>query len=385
MIKKSCIKNWLISSVQIALFVSTLSSQELSLGFSGYAKNLTIRSNSILTNDSFILNISRLRTKGILDIGSRNHTEIWLDTEVLAGDFLNTLEYRFSENAERPTFVDLDWDLKKGNKYRARQALFRAFTTFYFGNAELTLGRQRIAWGTGFAWNPTDLFNPFNPAEIELEEKRGVDAAYLAIPFGSLSRLEAAFAPGRQNLKSSAAVRLGSNLGSYDFSIMAGEFQKNRVIGGDFAGYIGGAGFRGEFAHTWADNKSNFFRAILNADYSFPHDFYAFVEFYFNGQGTTKKEDYPLFIDDLLSGRIFNLAKHYFAASLIKSVTPLLGLNIYSIFNLNDRSSLVGPAMTYSLATNLEIAASVYFFNGADEIEFGFQQTSYFAFLQYYF
>ncbi len=166
---------------------------------------------------------------------------------------------------------------------------------------------------------------------------------------------------------------------------MAGEFQKDRVLGGDFAGYIGGGGFRGEFAYTWKEKDSNFFRAILNADYSFPHDFYAFIEFYFNGQGTTNKKDYPLFIDDLLSGRIFNLAKHYFAASVIKSVTPLLGLNIYSIFNLNDRSSLVGPAMTYSLATNLEIAASVYFLNGANDSEFGFQQTSYFAFLQYYF
>lgn len=385
MIEKLRIGSWLILLFQTAFIAGPLTSQELSLGFSGYAKNLTIRSNSILTNNAFLLNVSRLRAKSILDFGSRNHTEIWLDTEVLAGDFLNTLEFELSEEAERPTFVDLDWNLTKGNNYQARQSLFRAFTTFYFGNAELTFGRQRIAWGTGFAWNPTDLFNPFNPADIELEEKRGVDAAYLAIPFGSLSRLEAAFAPGRKDLKASAAVRLGSNLGSYDFSIMAGEFQKDRVLGGDFAGYIGGGGFRGEFAYTWKEKDSNFFRAILNADYSFPHDFYAFIEFYFNGQGTTNKKDYPLFIDDLLSGRIFNLAKHYFAASVIKSVTPLLGLNIYSIFNLNDRSSLVGPAMTYSLATNLEIAASVYFLNGANDSEFGFQQTSYFAFLQYYF
>ncbi len=240
----------LISFFHCSFFADSFA-QNISLGFSGYAKNLTIRSNSILTNNSFLLNISRLRAKGILDFGSRNHTEIWLDTEVLAGDFLNTLEFELSEEAERPTFVDLDWNLTKGNNYQARQSLFRAFTTFYFGNAELTFGRQRIAWGTGFAWNPTDLFNPFNPAAIELEEKRGVDAAYLAIPFGSLSRLEAAFAPGRKGLKASAAVRLGSNLGSYDFSVMAGEFQKDRVLGGDFAGYIGGAGFRGEVAYTW--------------------------------------------------------------------------------------------------------------------------------------
>jgi len=374
----------LISFFQVAFFAD-LCAQNVFLGFSGYAKNLTIRSNSILTNNSFLLNVSRLRAKGILDFGRRNHIEIWLDTELLAGDFLNTLEFELSEEAERPTFVDLDWNLTKGNNYQARQSLFRAFTTFYFGNAELTLGRQRIAWGTGFAWNPTDLFNPFNPAAIELEEKSGVDAVYLAIPFGSLSRLEAAFAPGRKRLKSSAAVRFSSNLGDYDFSIMAGEFQKDRVIGGDFSGYIGGAGFRGEFAYTWSDRGSNFVRAILNADYSFPNDYYAFIEFYFNGQGTSNKKDYLLFIDDLLSGQIFNLAKHYFAASVIKSVTPLLGLNIYGIFNLNDKSYLIGPALTYSLATNLEIAASIYFFNGAGDSEFGLQKSSYFAYLQYYF
>ncbi len=206
MIEKLRIGSWLILLFQTAFIAGPLTSQELSLGFSGYAKNLTIRSNSILTNNAFLLNVSRLRAKGILDFGSRNHTEIWLDTEVLAGDFLNTFEFKLSEEAERPPFVDLDRNLTKGNNYQARQSLFRAFTTFYFGNAELTFGRQRIAWGTGFAWNPTDLFNPFNPADIELEEKRGVDAAYLAIPFGSLSRLEAAFAPGRKELKASAAV-----------------------------------------------------------------------------------------------------------------------------------------------------------------------------------
>ena len=159
----------------------------------------------------------------------------------------------------------------------------------------------------------------------------------------------------------------------------------NRVIGGDFAGYVGGAGFRGELAYTVKDTSSNFFRAVVNADYSFPNDFYGFIEFYFNGQGTTKKKDYRRFIPDLLSGRIFNLAKHYAAASLIKSVTPLLGLNIYGIFNLNDKSSLIGPALTYSLTTNLEIATSVYFFNGASDSEFGLQKSSYFAYLQYYF
>ncbi len=91
MIEKLRIGSWLIFLFQTAFIAGPLTSQELSLGFSGYAKNLTIRSNSILTNNSFLLNISRLRAKGILDFGSRNHTEIWLDTDLLDGDFLISL------------------------------------------------------------------------------------------------------------------------------------------------------------------------------------------------------------------------------------------------------------------------------------------------------
>ncbi|MFQ6036801.1 MAG: hypothetical protein ACE5NM_13260, partial [Sedimentisphaerales bacterium] len=116
---------------------------------------------------------------------------------------------------------------------------------------------------------------------------------------------------------------------------------------------------------------------------NFPHDFYAFIEFYYNGQGSTNKNNYD--IGDLFSGQTFNLAQHYLAASVSKNLTPLLGLNFYGIININDRSYLAGPAFTYSLATNLEIAVSAYFFMGSNDTEFGAQQSSYFAFVQYYF
>lgn len=357
--------------------------QELSFQLSGYAKDLAIRSNSILNDEAYFLNISRLRTQGLLDFGSVIHTEIWLDHELFAGSFLSTTDFKFAQLLERPFFVDLKWTIKEGHEYQVRQSLFRAFATIYVGSAEITLGRQHIAWGTGFAWNPTDLLNPFNPAAIELDEKEGVDAAYIALPFGALSRLEAAFAPGRNELESSAAVRVSGHFGNYDISIMAGDFQDSKVLGGDFAGYLGGAGFRGEFAYTWNQDDENFLRAVLNVDYNFPHDFYAIVEFYYNGLGATDRRDYRF--EDLLSGQTFSLAKHYLAASVTKSVTPLLRLSLYNILNLDDRSRLIGPTLTYSLATNLELAGSVYFFTGASDSEYGVLESTYFGFLQYYF
>ncbi|MFB3131322.1 MAG: hypothetical protein ACE10K_02240, partial [Rhodothermales bacterium] len=68
-----------------------------------------------------------------------------------------------------------------------------------------------------------------------------------------------------------------------------------------------------------------------------------------------------------------------------KSITPLLGGALYSLVNLDDQSALVGPSFSYSLAENLDLAASTYFFVGASDTEFGAQEHVVFASLQFYF
>ncbi|MFQ5605947.1 MAG: hypothetical protein ACE5HS_21970 [bacterium] len=387
--QKAVLSNFrLLFVLPVFFYSATALAQGFSVQFNGYAKNLGIWSTTILTSEvapkeRYFLNISRFRAKGLLDLSHFLHAEIWLDNELLTGDFLETFDFQFGESLQRPTFADLEWKVKQGRRYRLQQSFFRAFATLYLKNIELTIGRQRIAWGTGYVWNPTDLLNPFNPAAVELDEKQGVDAAYLVVPLGSLSRIEGVYAPGRKQLQSSAAFRVSSHLGEYDFSIMAGDFQSDKVLGGDFAGYLGGAGLRGEFTFTWKKAGDNFFRAILNADYNFSHDIYVFAELYFNGQGRTNKKNYE--VADLFSGQTFNLARHYLALSGNKNLTPLLALSFYSIMNLNDRSCLLGPALTYSLATNLEVTASAYFFMGANDSEYGLLENSYFAYMQYYF
>lgn len=374
---------WPLVLLLSAAVVSPTFSQSLSTRFAGYAKNLTIRSESFLNEEPYVLNLTRFRAKGIANLGTSGHAELWLDSELLAGDFLTTPDFALSRSFQRPTFFDLDWSIEEGEHVVAQQSIFRAFATLYAGRSELTLGRQRIAWGTGFVWNPTDLLNPFNPAAIELEEKAGVDAVHAVVPIGVLSRIEAAFAPGRNDLESSFAARVSSNWRGYDWTLMAGDFRDSQTVGGDFAGYIGGAGFRGELAYTREDGGDDYLRAILNLDYNFANGLYFFVEAYYNGQGATDKADYDF--TDLLSGRTFNLGRNYMAVSGSKDITPLFRANLYSIINLNDRSSLLGPALTYSLAPNFEFAASVYFFVGPDGSEYGALPGSYFAYLQYYF
>src|SRR5207253_1761816 len=100
-------------------------------------------------------------------------------------------------------------------------------------------GRQRVAWGTGKFWNPTDVLNPYQPTSVERDERRGVDAAYAKYSLGDLTQAEAAWAPQDRWPEHALLGRLKSNWRGYDVSAMGGKIASSTnswMAGGDFAG-----------------------------------------------------------------------------------------------------------------------------------------------------
>jgi hypothetical protein len=209
-----------------------------------------------------------------------------------------------------------------------------------------------------------------------------VDAAYVDYAVGPLTRVEAAFAPSRDAERTSVAGRVSSHTGEFDVAAMGGRIRDAWIVGGDFAGYLGNAGFRGEAAFTHTVDR-DFVRAVLNADYNFPGDYYTFVELHYNGAGTGDKEEYD--ISQILSGQTLNLARYYAAASVSKTLSPLVAASFYGILNADDGSGLAGPALTWSAKENLELSASAYVFFGASDSEYGQAGNVYFVIVQYFF
>jgi len=365
------------------LIAAQADAQQLSLEVRGYAKNLAIRLSVPPANQAYLLNVSRFRARGLFSAGTRVRAEVWLDTELLAGSFLRSEEYARPQPSTRPQPIQLDWTVHSGTGYELRQRLFRAFAVLRTERVTVTVGRQRIAWGTGFAWNPTDILNPFNPGAIELGERAGVDAAHASVALGPLSRLELVAAHTEMKVPVSLLTRAGMNYKSYDLSVMAGRFRRDWVLGGDFAGYLGDAGVRGEAAYVWRRAASDYARVVLNADYTFRWGVYGLVEFHYNGRGNIQKSQYDL--EDLRTGEIFNLARWYAAASLSAGITPLLGVGLYQLVNLNDGSTLAGPSVTYSLTQSMDISLATYLLIGASDAEYGAQRHVYFAALQWYY
>ena len=299
--------------------------------------------------------------------------EAWLDTEFWAGSLLRTDEYKLARDSAETRPLNLDWTLARNESVELRQRLFRAFVTLGWSRARVTLGRQRMAWGTGYAWNPTDLLNPFNPGAIELGERAGVDALHGTLSLGPTSQVEVVIAAPERFGDPSYAARAGTNVREYDVSLMAGHFGDRYAIGGDFAGYLGGGGLRGETALVHPSNDEPYVRAILNADYTFARGIYSLVEVYFNGKG------------GLAAGEAFGSERWYAAGSLASPLSPLVAVSVYGLINLSDGSALCGPAVTTSLTQGLELTANVYFFAGRSDTEFGIQRHAVFASLQWYY
>ena len=348
-----------------------LSAQSTSL--QGYAKSLGIRSALPGTGTPITFSLNRLRTQVRQRLGHQAVAEVWLDTELWLGSLLRTDEYKLARDSAGTRPVKLDWTVTSSESVEIRQRLFRAFVTLGSGRAQATMGRQRIAWGTGFAWNPTDLLNPFNPGAIELGERDGVDALHGTLSLGPTSHAEVVIAAPERFKELSYAARAGTNMRKYDVTLMAGRFGTRHAIGGDFAGYLGGAGLRGEAAWVRVSDQESYLRAVVNADYTFSRGVYSLIEVYYNGKG------------GLAVGEAFGSKRWYGAVSLVSALSPLVGASVYGLANLSDGSVLCGPAVTVSLSQALELAASVYLFVGRGDTEFGIQRHAAFVALQWYY
>ena len=213
------------------------------------------------------------------------------DNEALLGSYLDTAQFAQLKAARPATYWDMEENYVDRQSLFMRHRLHRGFVSLNTTAVDAYLGRQRIAWGSGRLWNPTDLFNPYNPAQIERNERAGVDAVLVEKSFSALSRLSFAYAPQR-NAPASRAVRYRTNYANTDMALMAGEFRNTRVAGFEFAGRIGDAGVYGEVAHSRPGAGDAFTRGVLGAEYAFENTLTLGAEYYWNGEGTTQRSRY---------------------------------------------------------------------------------------------
>lgn len=281
--------------------------------------------------------------------------------------------------------VDMNWTLIEEQHLIVRHFIDRLYfrKEFEFGN--IGIGRQREAWGSGRIWNPTDLFNPINPVNFAKIEKDGADLISTQIYLGNFTDLTVVYNPQKEGSENNAGFRFRSNYRSYDLSLMSGLFDDRIIVGGDFAGNLLDAGFRGEgiVSGEKGDFADRYVRFILGLDYQFTSKLYALAEFLYNGEGATDPVDYDLF--GLLQGRILAVAKHYLFLSGSYLVHPLLNTTYSTNFNLDDGSGFFSAFANYSVGDNTFLGLGVQLFWGDEFDEFWYFPRSVYLKGEFYF
>jgi hypothetical protein len=287
-------------------------------------------------------------------------------------------------------FADLNavlWQTDKSLGYLETDRLWLDWVKDKF---EVTLGRQRIAWGTSWVWNPTDLFNPQSPLDFDYEELPGTDAVRVQYYTGPVTKIEAAVTPAKTVDKMIGAGLISFNKWDYDFNIIGGIKNNRWVAGGGWSGDILDAGFRGEFTvtqkpellpkyssishiiHSYVPLSSfddPVFSFVLSGDYTFPNTFYIHTEVLYYSSGKTNNTG--LYLQEALELGMLSPARWSVYQEFSYDITPLLRGSLFGIYNPDDHSFVIVPSANYSVITNLDLYLIALLFNGEHLTEYG--------------
>lgn len=263
-------------------------------------------------------------------------------------------------------------------EFSDRSWLDNAWMKLSFPAFDLTVGRQQISTGTGYVWNPTDVFNVKDMLDPTYEQP-GHNAVRLDIPLSHSSTVTLLYSPEADWSSSARMARFKSRLGRFDFELLAverdwmfpdftrfdpdagafaGEPKDRRLVGGSTAGELLGLGVWAEFAWNDMAAGKDFSELVAGADYTFDFQTYVMVEYYRHSLGKAGFRDYDL--NDWM--RYFTAAQKTVTRDQIYGlvrhpVSDLADLGLFGVVGLNDGSLTLAPTLQASLSDDVEVFA----------------------------
>ncbi len=262
----------------------------------------------------------------------------------------------------------------------------RLYLKFPVSRADVILGKQRIAWGTGFIFSPTDNFNKPNPLNLS-GRKEGINALVTKIFIGDLSALDFIIAPADifqridneinlERLKySKFASRFTFNRFKTDmaFSYQYDGETRNNICGLDIKGDLK-LGYHLETVFIYnrdafdAEDIADYWQSVLGLDYSFQGKWVLLGEYFYNGSGKATETALPAGDFSLLDEFRY---RHYLSYQIRYQHDILLGVNISCLWNMVDKSFILSPGINYSFFQNTDLSLSSHIFFGDETDEYG--------------
>jgi len=248
-------------------------------------------------------------------------------------------------------------------------SLDNAYLKIAVSKFDLTLGKQQISSGAGYAWNPTDLFNTKNIADPTYEQS-GHSAARLDIAFTSRYSATAIYFPENNWYDTGKLLKLGGKFSHFDYSLifieklwqltdytsLENNSTKRRLYGGDIVGELFGLGVWSEFGYNTLENHHDFWEILFGLDYTLDNGTYLMAEYFHNELAKSDHHDYNL--NDWLryfaaESRTISRDNLYLYCDY--PLTDLIHCGGSAIISVSDGSFGMVPTVSYNIFQNVEM------------------------------
>ncbi len=217
---------------------------------------------------------------------------------------------------------DPRWEMVLQEKYRLKNELYidNAYVKIPVKEALITVGKQPLEQGAGYAWNPTDVFTDKDLMDPTYE-KPGVIALRVMVPLGELASVELTAAPtdrlehwawgGRASLRLGSLSLSGASFvttvdetdlaGSMDnmaAAVAAGQDPEQAILrataqrillGGDAVLDLAGIRFWAEGAYNFVEDDrgapADWWELVGGLEYFFTTETHVMAEYFHYGRG----------------------------------------------------------------------------------------------------
>ena len=299
------------------------------------------------------------------------------DNEIIAGGLVQAPEFAALRAAVEPTYADGVAEVTGGGSYLWRHRIYRAYGAWETADWRVIVGRQRVAWGSGRIWNPTDRFNPTSATALVAGQKTGLDSVFAERYFGSFGALQVVAAPGKSKRGTSRkiAVRWRDTVAETDYAVMAGRMADEPIAGLDLNMNVFGGGMHFEATAGWPRTADRYGQFSVGYNVVWQPEFVENplslgVEYFRNGAATgTSTVGLP-------PDRINSRRRDLWAGTLGYDLSFLWRAQITVLVDTQTGSRAVLPSVGWSAGQDVDVTFSAQFYAGGAKSEYGVGQDT---------
>jgi len=256
------------------------------------------------------------------------------------------------------------------HKFEERNFLDNAYARLTLGDFDITIGKQQISIGTGYTWNPTDVFNFKNVVDPTYEQP-GHNAVRADYYMSANYRITALYSPQENFDGSTKMIKFAGKIPRFDYSITfiktnwittnyltSQRYEQLRnLYGFDFSGELFGLGLYGEFAHNQMEISKDYDEMVFGLNYTFDFQTYVMFEYYRNTSLKKNSDDYTL--NDwmrYMNSENKSICQDQLFTYIQHPATDLISIGMIILASVSDGSVAVVPRADYNILQNVEIS-----------------------------